>query len=128
MKRVASIFFFISILACPKLLIAQKFEGQKFLSPSGDIIKVGDTLQLGKGLMGKHYKFITYKYVGMPSVTVKKRGPASTDHEGTVLFVDKISPKEGLIILKGIPYYKFECKAVDAFKGGELKTYGAKTN
>lgn len=123
MKTHLRIFFFASIFIIPKLLLAQKFENQKFFTASGVDVKVGDTLMLGKGVMGKHYKFITYKYVGMPSVMIKKRGPASTDNEGTAVFVDKISSKEGLIILKGIPYYKLECKAVDAFKSGEIKPY-----
>lgn len=127
MKALYIFFFFLSIffVGLNPRSNAQKFDGLKFVTPSGAHLKVGDTLQLGKAQMGKHYRYVTYKYVGMPSPMIKKRGPASMDNEGSVLFVERISAKDGLIILKGIPYYKFECMAVDAFKSGELKTFSS---
>lgn len=118
LKITLSFFLFL-----PATSLAQKFEAGGFTTSNGFALRVGDTLQLGKGTMGKHYKYINYKYVGVPSVMIKKRGPASTENEGAVLFIEKFFPQDGLIVLKGIPYYKFECRAIDAFKSGELITF-----
>ncbi|MFM7858814.1 MAG: hypothetical protein ACKO96_44545 [Flammeovirgaceae bacterium] len=99
---------------------AQVGDGKAILIKPGEVVTEGDTLQLGKGTFGKAYAHITYKYTGIPSIMVKRKGPLSTQYDGTVVFVSKVDQEKGTIVLTGIPYYKLECNAVKAFKDGEI--------
>ena len=102
---------------------AQVKEGKAIMIKPGEVVAEGDTLQLGKGMLGKVYAHVTYKYTGVPSIMVKRKGPLSTQYDGNVVFVNKVDSDKGIVILTGIPYYKLECNAVKAFKDGEIKKF-----
>jgi hypothetical protein len=115
---ITTVLFFSLALA----LLSFNSSGQIMIEP-GVVVSEGDTLQLGKATMGKVYFNITFKYVGVPSLMIKRKGPLLATYEGNVVFVDKVIQDKGMIILKGIPSYKLECDAVKAFKDGEVKKF-----
>lgn len=119
-KRIAKATFTIVLLVLSFSGYAQVGDGKAILIKPGEVVTEGDTLQLGKGTFGKAYAHITYKYTGVPSVMVKRKGPLSTEYDGNVVFVSKVDQDKGVITLTGIPYYKLECNAVKAFKDGEI--------
>jgi hypothetical protein len=102
---------------------AQVKEVKTVMIKPGEVVSEGDTLQLGKGMLGKVYAHITYKYTGVPSIMVKRKGPLSTEYDGNVVFVSKVDQDKGVLTLTGIHYYKLECNAVKAFKDGEIKKF-----
>lgn len=99
---------------------SQAGEGKAILLKPGEVIAEGDTVQLVKSTLGNLYAHITYKYTGVPSVMIKRKGPVTYQYDGTVLFVDKVDQKTGVITLTGVQWYKFECQAVKAFQAGEI--------
>lgn len=99
---------------------SQAGEGKAILLKPGEVIAEGDTVQLVKSTLGNLYAHITYKYTGVPSVMIKRKGPVTSQYDGTVLFVDKVDQKTGVITLTGVQWYKFECQAVKAFQAGEI--------
>ncbi|MCC6836686.1 MAG: hypothetical protein IT213_17000 [Cytophagales bacterium] len=99
---------------------SQAGEGKAILLRPGEVIAEGDTVQLVKSTLGNLYAHITYKYTGVPSVMIKRKGPVTSQYDGTVLFVNKVDQKTGVITLTGVQWYKFECQAVKAFQAGEI--------
>jgi hypothetical protein len=97
--------------------------GTAIMIRPGEVVALGDTLQLSKGTLGNLYAHISYKYVGIPSIMVKRKGPLSAQYEGNVVFVSKVDQNKAIIILTGIPYYKLECNVVKAFSDGEIKKF-----
>lgn len=115
-KAVLTISFFIASFTG----YSQAGEGKAILLKPGEVIAEGDTVQLVKSTLGNLYAHITYKYTGVPSVMIKRKGPVTSQYDGTVLFVDKVDQKTGVITLTGVQWYKFECQAVKAFQAGEI--------
>jgi hypothetical protein len=122
-KRIVKTTFTMAFLILSFSGYAQVGDGKAILIKPGEVVSEGDTLQLGKGTFGKVYAHITYKYTGVPSVMVKRKGPLSTEYDGNVVFVSKVDQDKGIVILTGIPYYKLECNAVKAFKDGEIMKF-----
>ncbi len=122
-KQIVKVMFTIAFMVLSFSSYAQSGDGKAILIKPGEVVAEGDTLQLGKGTFGKVYAHITYKYTGVPSVMVKRKGPLSTEYEGNVVFVSMVDQDKGVITLTGIPYYKLECNAVKAFKDGEITKF-----
>jgi hypothetical protein len=99
---------------------AQVEEEKAIMIKPGEVIAEGDTVQLVKSTIGNLYAHITYKYTGIPSLMIKRKGPVTSQYDGTVLFVGKVDQKTGVITLTGVQWYKFECQAVKAFEAGEI--------
>lgn len=125
-ERIQSIRKIFKAILTISLLIAsfsgysQAGEGKAILLKPGEVITEGDTVQLVKSTLGNLYAHITYKYTGVPSLMIKRKGPVTSQYDGTVLFVNKVDQKTGVITLTGVQWYKFECQAVKAFQAGEI--------
>ena len=122
-KKFVKTTFTIALLIFSFNSYSQVNEGKAVVNIQGDVVAEGDTLLLGKGTLGKVYAHISYKYTGVPSIMVKRKGPLSTQYDGNVVFVSKVDEEKGIITLTGIPYYKLECNVVKAFKDGEIKKF-----
>lgn len=107
---------------------SQVLESKAILIKPGEVIAEGDTVQLGKSTLGNLYSHITYKYTGMPSLMVKRKGPVTSQYDGAVLFVKKVDQDTGIITLAGVQWYKFECHAVKAFQAGEITKLSKRKN
>ena len=120
MKKIVKTVLTVCLLIVSYSGYSQAGEDKAILIKPGEVIAEGDTVQLVKSTIGNLYAHITYKYTGIPSLMIKRKGPVTSQYDGTVLFVGKVDQKTGVITLTGVQWYKFECQAVKAFEAGEI--------
>lgn len=120
MRKIVKTVLTVCLLIVSYSSYSQDGDGKAILIKPGEVIAEGDTVQLVKSTIGNLYAHITYKYTGIPSLMIKRKGPVTSQYDGTVLFVGKVDQKTGVITLTGVQWYKFECQAVKAFETGEI--------